>query len=937
LKSINIACQYFLNYDLEESEVRHHIKMLADAGYECIYAHARQGLITPYFSDKYWEILRAAVDECNRRNVQFAIWDEDCYPSGVAGNRIIWEHPELTAQSLHFTVLDITAGKRCYHVLDLPAMVIGCYTVCDGNIKNISGSCGTVRPDVAVRQLTHNTYSETCKIPFPHWRAVWNGRHFAVDYDAVESGKLVVVQKKYHPDSRHSSDLLNPETTRLFLEFTHEAYLQQFGGEMFRNNVASSFLDEPAPEGMFCWTTNFAAEFKKQHAFDLLPYLPHLILDIDDKSIFIRHCYRMTQQRLLTENYLNPIKQWCYEHGIDSVGHLTRSEYMVWANGSAWPNEMKAFSFLDIPCADPLGAGEAWSDARAYHVGLKAVSSAAHIFNKKMAGGDSLAVLGHEASVKDLAFHLDYQIAMGLTYFNIHGLSYSLAGDRKDEAPPSVFYQHSQWEWMKYLLENTGKICRLMNSGKVCTAIGMLYPAATFYCMAGDREALDFEKSLHDLVENLLSHQKDFIFIDEDTVCGMIADKIENFVTEYPYFVIPPIKYLPYKTAAALEDYKNNGGKLLFCGKDLPMLIGDALDQPLKKWYGAAENYCENPVKMLPGPEVSGAGAEDILLTQRIIDGKKCTYFFNRSETDFTGTFDSEVIYLAPGCGTLKFAGQPLPAPLANTEKIENIDRWNITFQDNTLLLSHWNLLGENLEHCEIQLLERNLPVDKNVLWRNITTDFLYSGKISALALRIEKNAIAGGFRCEVNGVEITDFHAVEGSDCCFIEADITHALRSGNAPVLNKIVFFPAEGAVLQEAPFLCGKFKAEFRHAGKTLPFLQGFDGVEKESALQLWSAFGYGNYSGTAVYYSKTDAETSGDFVLDLGNVYDLAEVRVDGKIIDVLYRKPYTTRQFHLERGVHDIEVRVSNGPGNRDRLAGLPSGMTGPVSIFRILR
>ena len=63
MKTIHLACQYFLNHDLEESELRRQVKMLADSGYESIYGHARQGLITPYFSKKYWDAIRVVVDE----------------------------------------------------------------------------------------------------------------------------------------------------------------------------------------------------------------------------------------------------------------------------------------------------------------------------------------------------------------------------------------------------------------------------------------------------------------------------------------------------------------------------------------------------------------------------------------------------------------------------------------------------------------------------------------------------------------------------------------------------------------------------------------------------------------------------------------------------------------------------------------------------------
>ena len=39
---IHLACQYFLNHHLKEDELRKQVRELAAAGYECVYAHARQ-------------------------------------------------------------------------------------------------------------------------------------------------------------------------------------------------------------------------------------------------------------------------------------------------------------------------------------------------------------------------------------------------------------------------------------------------------------------------------------------------------------------------------------------------------------------------------------------------------------------------------------------------------------------------------------------------------------------------------------------------------------------------------------------------------------------------------------------------------------------------------------------------------------------------------
>ena len=56
MKTIHVTGQYFLNHLLEEQELRKQVKLLAAAGYESIYGHARQGLKTPYFSEAWWDV-----------------------------------------------------------------------------------------------------------------------------------------------------------------------------------------------------------------------------------------------------------------------------------------------------------------------------------------------------------------------------------------------------------------------------------------------------------------------------------------------------------------------------------------------------------------------------------------------------------------------------------------------------------------------------------------------------------------------------------------------------------------------------------------------------------------------------------------------------------------------------------------------------------------
>ena len=354
---IHLACQYFLNHHLKEDELRKQVRELAAGGYECVYAHARQGLMTPYLSKGWWDAVSVILEECRNAGIKFAIWDEDCYPSPVAGNRILWEHPELGAQRLEFTQFDARKGEHVRKVFETPASIYRCFAVCGKNILDITEYCGTLKTECIQRALRHCAYSLENKINMPHWRAVWDARRFALDWQAEDDCKIVAVQVCRFPSGGHNTDLMKPEMTRLFLETTHGEYLRRYGQETFDELFDASFMDEPSVDGVFPWTDAFEQEFAAQHGFELTPYLPHLAVDINEQSPFIRHCYRMTQHRLVCTHYLEQTQEWCRSHHIRSIGHLSRTEYLSVCNSFMWPDELRSCKYLDIPCTDPLGAG----------------------------------------------------------------------------------------------------------------------------------------------------------------------------------------------------------------------------------------------------------------------------------------------------------------------------------------------------------------------------------------------------------------------------------------------------------------------------------------------------------------------------------------------------------------------------------------------------
>ncbi|WP_018933048.1 glycosylhydrolase-like jelly roll fold domain-containing protein [Gracilibacillus lacisalsi] len=95
----------------------------------------------------------------------------------------------------------------------------------------------------------------------------------------------------------------------------------------------------------------------------------------------------------------------------------------------------------------------------------------------------------------------------------------------------------------------------------------------------------------------------------------------------------------------------------------------------------------------------------------------------------------------------------------------------------------------------------------------------------------------------------------------------------------------------------------------------------------------------YSGTMSYYFEFDLKQDifpiADAILDLGEVYEIAEIILNDHFTDVQFWAPYQMSiPIHvLKEGANQLEVKVTNNSANQmDQLA-LPSGLLGPVQLI----
>ena len=67
-------------------------------GFGGAYIHPRPGLITPYLSSRWFEIVRHCIKECRRLKLTPALYDENSYPSGFAGGHTLTEIPDARSR-----------------------------------------------------------------------------------------------------------------------------------------------------------------------------------------------------------------------------------------------------------------------------------------------------------------------------------------------------------------------------------------------------------------------------------------------------------------------------------------------------------------------------------------------------------------------------------------------------------------------------------------------------------------------------------------------------------------------------------------------------------------------------------------------------------------------------------------------------------------------
>lgn len=280
------------NDQLDPNELVKQIHWMHDNGIGGFFMHARNGLKTPYLSDKWMDCIRACCDAAQQLGMDAWAYDENGYPSGFVGGKLL-EDPEDRDMYICHTQGAFDANADVSYVI---------------------GESTLQRTDCP--------------------------------QDGQEHLNL------YLHRSASTVDILNPRVTDKFLKLTHEHYKNTLPKAYFQK-LRGFFTDEPQYyRNQTPYTTMLVGYFQAHYQTDILDDLGLLFVEKAGYRTF-RYRYWLAMQQLMLENFAAKLYNWCDAAGMSLTGHYVE-ETSLGAQLMCCGGAMPFYEYEHIPGIDWL-------------------------------------------------------------------------------------------------------------------------------------------------------------------------------------------------------------------------------------------------------------------------------------------------------------------------------------------------------------------------------------------------------------------------------------------------------------------------------------------------------------------------------------------------------------------------------------------------------
>lgn len=528
------------NDRLSEDQIRNTLRDLAGQKVLQVFVHPRPGLMTPYLSEEWFRLWKAALDEAKKLDMNVWIYDENSYPSGFAGGFVPAAMPESRGRGLVLKEVDSPPAWN--------ETLVGVYRLTEGGFESVTKGAREGKSLPADRYLEARVVRAS--------DSPWHG------------GKCYV-------------DLLYPGVTEKFLEITLGAYKREVGEE-FGKRIPGIFTDEPElrPAGGLPWTDSLSAEFEKRWGYSLIDNLPGLTKPLGDWKR-VRHNYYQLLLELFIERWGKPYYEACEREGLEFTGHYWEHE---WPRSLLVPDNMAMYAWHQRPAIDILmnqydeGPHAQFGNSRA----VRELSSVANQLGRRRTLCEAYGAAGWELRFEDMKRIADWLFVLGVNTLDEH-LSYiTIRGARKKDHPQSFSY-HAPW-WDDYHVRATyaTRLAAALSQGNQIQQFLLLEPTTTTWLYQADpthaRHLEAMGNRFQKLVMSLEMAQVEYDIGCEDILARHGSYRVRRLKVgkrAYRAVVLPPhTENLNSSTVALLDELVAGGGTVLLCGEPPNLIDG---------------------------------------------------------------------------------------------------------------------------------------------------------------------------------------------------------------------------------------------------------------------------------------------------------------------------------------------------------------------------
>lgn len=482
----------------------------------------------PVFSDEWWEIWGWFSGECSKRGLGLGFKDYTFNLSGYWHDKIR-EIREFKNYNGHLDIRmmnEIEEGESFNRAIEQNSIVslLACPVISDDEID--------ITNAIDLLALEENGFIRWTAPKGSKWRI----------YESVST-----TDEAYMLHPNHGKEHINN-------------YFQQFENRMDsagRKGLNYFLQDELGPPaiqvGIGSWSEDFPTQFLKRKGYDIVPFLPALVINSGSITSKVRLDYFDVVVSLAEERFYKPIFDWHWQrgliYGVDNYGRGL--------NPTAYGDYFRVTRWFTAPGNDAPGRGESF-------IQTKTSSSIAHLYQRPRVWLEAFHSIGWDTRPDELTEQIDRHYLFGGNFLNLHGLYYTLHGGWWEWAPPCFHFRMPYWPHFKYLTDYTERLSYLLSQGRHVTDVAIIYPVSPMQVDSKHKPKIAFETG-----ENLFNAGIDFNFMDYQSLArAEVRDgSLHVADSKYPVLVLADLPSVRFTTLTQALAHFRSGGIVLAVGE----------------------------------------------------------------------------------------------------------------------------------------------------------------------------------------------------------------------------------------------------------------------------------------------------------------------------------------------------------------------------------